>query len=134
MDDYYVNNPHVKPVPPALQAYGGLPFMQYNQNAQSDCLSGEYDTRDDEIRSFRVQRALQQNNLLSPGPANLPTNPGNTQFVQTPPGGLPAGMDISQFVSLIDYIRTQDGDGRAAEQLVQTRSGNRSDPASKSNF
>lgn len=121
IDEYYAKNGGNKP--PVMQAYNHYSYGNYQQNELAgDSVENVYDSRDDEIRSMRVQRAMQQGNIPIEQPKPNSQNPGIQNFVQLPNANmLPAGFDMNQLVQIID-------------QLVQTRTGAQSDPAAKTNF
>lgn len=102
----------------------------------------DYDSRDDELRSLRVQMNLQRTQVVPHIQMNPVRHPqvqqnyqGNSaqQFMQLPApvGGITGGFDALQLVQLVDEARKS---AAPVQQLVATRTGARTDTAPNPNF
>ncbi|KAJ7473485.1 hypothetical protein FB451DRAFT_1175120 [Mycena latifolia] len=150
VDNYYVSQGIPRPPMQALvpsytqqlyqamvQSYSQLPYPQYTQgNGTSDNVGDVYDSRDDELRSLRVQRNLQQAQLAVPTQQTI-TQLSNQNFVPIPPAPsiLPQGVDMAQLVQLFDLVKSAGQNNRnTQEQFVHTRTGASSNAPAKPNF
>jgi hypothetical protein len=102
----------------------------------------DYDSRDDELRSLRVQMNLQRTQVVPHIQMNPVRHPqvqqnyqGNSaqQFMQLPApvGGITGGFDALQLVQLVDEARKS---AAPVQQLVTTWTGARTDTAPNPNF
>ncbi|KAJ7487124.1 hypothetical protein FB451DRAFT_1363225 [Mycena latifolia] len=155
VDDYYVGKtipgaPHVSmraytPPKPSVAQF-------HAQIEDVESLYSLYDTRDDEIRSHRVQKQIAKNSgktdnyqptflALQQQSHNTATYTPNNQGISysinqasaVPIAGAPAGMDISQLVALVDLIRGQ-GLPTTQDQFAVTRQSANKDGSSPPNF
>lgn len=106
-------------------------MVQYGFEQNSDQLNLMYDTRDDELRSLRVQMMNSQipQQLGNPSIMSQPqqqlvqlsrvANNGQNMVPNNPM--LPPGWDLSQFVQLLEGLKAQTSNAQG--QFVQTRTG-----------
>ena len=129
VDDYYSQQEQNRPQVQSTM----LQYNQYSQEEDRDSrVDHMYDHKTDEIRSMRIQNALQQSRFLNSAP-QAPQVPSTAtqQYIPIPSAVVPNGMDLTQFIQFVDAARNSapSNGGQTQEQFVATRSGARSDPA-----
>lgn len=119
-------------------------MLQYGFDQNTDQMNLIYDTRDDELRSMRVQMMHSQvpaqlsNQIMSSPQSHQQlvqvagSSAVNQDVIQNMPK-LPAGWDMNQFVQLINGLNIQ-ASGNSQSQLIQTRTGAGSEGPANSNF